>query len=228
MKVNSEKTQHKVDIIDTTKEKTARTAYETALQLGRHAVNFAAIERAPRYKEERHENDAEHSFMLSLVAPELAAQLLPHLNGALVTQFAVVHDLVELETGDMATFALSEAELEQKEVDEHNALQRLLNRLPPHTASLVGRYEEQHEPEARFVRLVDKLLPLIANIYGPGRKVMRESFGIGDTAQLQSVESKCSERLRNVFPENEFDTVHMVRDQLAQHFQSLFEIDSAY
>jgi len=223
MKDSSENISHSFDINDASQERRVHHAYETTLQLGRHAINFAAIERAPRYSEDRYENDAEHSFMLSLIAPELAAQLLPHLDCALVTQFAIVHDLVELETGDTVTFALNESELMQKETDEHEAMQRLLNRLPPHTGALLKRYEKQQEPEARFVRLADKLLPLVANIHGPGKQVMGESFGIEDPEQLRITELTCSQRLRNSFPESELDIVHAVRDLLAQHFHTVFE-----
>jgi 5'-deoxynucleotidase YfbR-like HD superfamily hydrolase len=203
-----------------------KNALGTTLQLGMCAINFASIERAPRYTPERHENDAEHSFMLSLIAPELASQLQPELEPGLVAQFAVVHDLVELEAGDTVTFTLTAADIVRKEQAEHSATERLGKKLPPYTAALLLRYESQSEPEAQFVRLVDKLLPLIANIYGPGKQVMAESFDIHSSRALIEAETICSERLFRKFPDAGLESVHAIRHLLARHFQKIFDIDA--
>lgn len=83
----------------------AASTASVALELGKIAINFAGVDRVPRYNDERRENDAEHSFMLALIAGELAQTLYPAtLDAGLVSQYAIVHDLIELETGDVATF----------------------------------------------------------------------------------------------------------------------------
>jgi 5'-deoxynucleotidase YfbR-like HD superfamily hydrolase len=171
-------------------------------------------------------DDAQHSFMLALIVPELANQLRPDLNVPLVTQFALVHDLVELQTGDVVTFTLSEEALEIKEKTEQRGLQCLIHRLPPYTADMLRRYEVQQEPEARFVRLADKMLPLVTNIHGAGVKVMNEDFDITTTEQLRATEDCCSQRLRLTFPENELLDVHAVRDMLATRFERVFDADA--
>ena len=211
----------KVDNFSDAFEKLER-AHEAAVRLGGMAIRFADIERVPRYGERR-ENDAEHSFMLALVAPEVAAAVRPELDRGLISQFATVHDLVELETGDVATFGLTEEELSLKEIREQQELESLLRKLPPYTASMLRRYEAQQEPEARFVRLLEKGLPLIVNSTGSGERVMREDFGIEDGQALASTEKNCASRLRNIFPEADLDMIHTLRGMLAQDFQNIFE-----
>ncbi|HSW91726.1 MAG TPA: HD domain-containing protein [Candidatus Saccharimonadales bacterium] len=221
MNIETKNFEQKTDKFSDIQKKLGR-AHEAAVRLGGMAIEFASIERAPRYGERR-ENDAEHSFMLALVAPEVAATVRPELDRGLISQFATVHDLVELETGDVATFGLTDEELSLKEAKEQQALESLLCRLPPHTASILCRYEAQQEPEARFVRLLEKGLPLIVNSTGSGERVMREDFGIEDGQTLASTEESCVRRLRGLFPEADLEIIHGLRATLAQRFQSIFE-----
>lgn len=200
----------------------AEQASDTILTLGKVAMQFARVERVPRYDSESRENDAEHSYMLALVATEIAKQHFPNLDAGLVSQFSIVHDLIELETDDVATFTLDEASLAEKEAMEMAALDRLADKLPPHTRELFLRYEAQLEPEARFVRLLDKQLPLVSNIYGPGRKVMVEDYGIETVEQLDVSEQRFSDRLKLRFPEKELSFLHTVREILAMQFSVVF------
>ena len=139
-----------------------------SLQVGLAALAMHDVLRVPRKANGEHENNSEHSFMLSLLAPALAHEFYPDLDKGLIAQFANVHDLVEIVTGDVATFNVSSEELADKAAREHAAVQQLLGELDPYTGSLLVRYEEQVEPEARFVRMVDKLLPLVVDILGDG------------------------------------------------------------
>lgn len=182
------------------------------------AIRFARVERVPRYDKESRENDAEHSYMLALVAGEIAQQYYPELDSGLVSKFSIVHDLVELKTNDIATFTLNAEQLALKEATEFAVLDKLASELPAHTARMLLRYETQLEPEARFVRLIDKVLPVIVDILGPGSKVMIEDYDISTLAALNANEFQLSERLRKRFSEPYFDIIHQARDLLAKIF----------
>ncbi len=160
--------------------------------------------------------------MLSLVAVELANQYFPNLDTGLIAQFSTVHDLIELETRDIPTYTLDAAGLSAKETAEAQSLATLARKLPPHTRSLLIRYEAQTEPEARFVRLVDKILPVIVDIAGAGYKIMVEDYGITTTSVLEEVERRLSTRLRQQFPEPELHFLHLVRDLLATDFTTSY------
>ena len=193
-------------------------AAEVTMNLGSFAIEMARVYRVPRYDEHSRENDAEHSFMVALTAMELAASYHSGLDVGLVGQFALVHELIEKRTKDVATFTLNDDELTAKEAREHNALEATCAELPPYIAHLLRRYEAQLEPEARFVRLEDKMTPLISNLVGPGRKVMEEDFDITTPEQLDTSEKRFSSKLRERFPDAELDFIHKVRDVLAARF----------
>lgn len=194
---------------------------ETALQLGSLAIEFSRVERVPRYDEESRESDVEHSFMLALVASELARSLYPgQLDVGLVSQYAVVHDLIEIMTGDKATFHYSAEDMAQKEIDEHAALNALLERLPPHTRQLLADYELQLDPEARFVKAVDKLLPVVVDILGPGQKVMNEDYDVHTTDQLIASHQKLHGRIAEKF--KEFPEVVSAHGLLCELFELEF------
>ncbi len=205
------------------------TAHETAFKIERDAINladvamrFAAIDRIPRYSAETRENDAEHSFMLGLVAQEVATAYFPELDSGLVARFALVHDLVELEVGDVATFAITASELRDKRVAEYTALEALCERLPKHTALLLRAYEEQDIPEARFVRFVDKMMPVLVDILGHGCQVMHEDYATFTHEQLSEAQDALKTRFEQMFPEPELASIHLARNGLARRFRECF------
>lgn len=178
---------------------------EIALKLGKVAMDFAQVKRVPRYANGERESDVEHSYMLGLVACELAHTLELDLNVGLISQFALVHDLIELKTGDVNTFNMSSEQLQQKQFLEKQALHQLMQELPPYMARLVERYEHQLEPEARFVKAVDKILPFIVDIHGDGVRVMQEDNGIESKQEfmecLASLHESLAERFGSEFPD---------------------------
>ena len=126
----------------------------------------------------RSENDAEHSFMLGLVAVPLAERYYPELDSGLVAKYALVHDLVESYVGDTPTYDIDEAGLKTK-VDMEQAGRQQLKKeylhLAPSLVALVEDYEEQASPEARFVRIVDKLMPTVIQ-FADDYAMTRKSF----------------------------------------------------
>lgn len=167
-----------------TRAQTTERMSATCLSLADLCIRYAGVERVPRYHETHRENDAEHSIMVAILSVELANELRPELDKGLLAQFANVHDFVEIAVGDTPTYHLTEQQLLDKHALEQAALISLLDSLPPYTANILQQYEQQSSAEARFVRAVDKLTPLLVDILGPGRMVMREDYGITNQAQL--------------------------------------------
>lgn len=189
-----------------------------ALDLCKVTMRFARIERVPRFDDSQRESDVEHSYMLSLVAPELAKALHLPLDSGLLSQYAIVHDLIELKTGDVATFSISPEELAAKEASEHDALEELINELPPYTGWLVRKYESQSDPESRFVRAVDKLLPLVVDILGDGQRVLREDFDIHDLPSLERSHQLLTARIDSRFGA-EFPDIALAHAMLSELFE---------
>src|SRR5215510_5944555 len=70
------------------------------------ATVFRTIKTQPEL--DRYENDAEHSFLLATLACALGAEVEPSLELGLVSQYALVHDLVEVYAGDTTIWASAE------------------------------------------------------------------------------------------------------------------------
>lgn len=113
----------------------------------------------------RHENSAEHSWHLCLMAMLLVEYVpdgvsLPH-----VLEMLTVHDLVEIDAGD--TFCYDEEAARDKAEREALAAARLFSLLPDEQAerfrALWSEFEARETPEARFANALDRLQPMLLN-----------------------------------------------------------------
>ena len=120
----------------------------------------------------RRENDTEHSWHLAVMAVllrEYSADKELDLLRAL--KMILVHDLVEIHAGDTFIYdaqgATDQAEREKAAADELFAL------LPEDQAkelrSLWDDFEDRSSSEARFVRAIDRLQPIMLNCASRGR-----------------------------------------------------------
>lgn len=137
-------------------------------ELAGYAQQFAAIDRTACYwpDQQTKESDTDHTVMLAWVAPALASLLYPDLDTGLIAEFAAVHDAVEVFAGDTPTLRISATERIAKTRREAAAASRwrdLFAQRLPWIADRIYRYETQAEPEARFVRAVDKMMPRLVH-----------------------------------------------------------------
>ncbi|HEY8045459.1 MAG TPA: HD domain-containing protein [Streptosporangiaceae bacterium] len=116
----------------------------------------------------RKENSAEHSWHLALMAQVLGGYAPPGTDLSRVTAMLLVHDLVEIDAGDLFVYADAAAQARQ-EAAEHAAAGRIFALLPPGPGedlrALWDEFEERRTPEARFARALDRLQPMLANYY---------------------------------------------------------------
>lgn len=134
-------------------------------------LDFGKIERKTFHQDGiTHETDTTHTVMLSVLAPALAEKLYPNLNIGLIAQFAIVHDLTEAITGDYDTLLNSSQEFKrQKKEQEELALKKIQKDFGdnlPWIYKTIAHYERLDCPEARFVKILDKILPKIVRLVG--------------------------------------------------------------
>jgi putative hydrolases of HD superfamily len=119
------------------------------------------------------ESDTDHTVMLGIIACALADEInndvnpLPRpLDLGAVAQFAFIHDIVEVYAGDAQTLTITDKERASKNDRERAATDRIIDEFG--SLSWLGctllTYERQGEPEARFVRVVDKILPKLTHL----------------------------------------------------------------
>lgn len=118
----------------------------------------------------RHENSAEHSWHLALLAVLLADTAAPGVDAARVVRMLLVHDVVEVEAGD--TFAFDVGANLGREERERLAADRTFGLLPPadgaELRALWDEFEAGATPDARFAVALDRFQPLLLNFYGGG------------------------------------------------------------
>jgi putative hydrolases of HD superfamily len=114
----------------------------------------------------RQENSAEHSWHLALMALVLAGHAPAGTDISRVVAMVLLHDLVEIDAGDLFVYAGEEAQARQ-EVAEHAAADRIFALLPASQAAtfraLWDEFEERRTPEAKFARALDRLQPMLVN-----------------------------------------------------------------
>jgi len=101
------------------------------------------------------ESVAAHSWGMSVLAMHLCPEYLDRMR---VIEMCLVHDLPEVEVGDLTPHD----DTSTKSEDEHRAM----SRLAPQWLGLFEEYEAQETEEAKFVKYLDKLdMALMARIY---------------------------------------------------------------
>ena len=138
-------------------------------------LQFQKVERVVRVLDsDRMENDLEHSYQITMLAWCIIERDKLSLNKELVLKYALVHDFVEVYAGDTDLYG-SKDELASKKEREAVAAKRLRKEFPEfeelHT--LIKRYETKEDAEARFVYVLDKVIPTL-NIYADGGRTWRE------------------------------------------------------
>ena len=119
----------------------------------------------------RHENSAEHSWHLSVMALVLAEHANADIEQLRVLKMLLVHDIVEIDSGD--TYIYDIAGNDTKAARELEAAQRIFGLLPgdqrDELFELWQEFEARETPEAKFAAALDRLIPLLHNTQTEGR-----------------------------------------------------------
>ena len=119
----------------------------------------------------RHENSAEHSWHLALMAMLLSEHADEPVDVSHVIKMVLVHDLVEIDAGDTYCYdaigAFDQAERETQAADRIFGLLPAEQGLEFHKLWL--EFEGRATPAARFAAALDRLMPLLHNYHTQGR-----------------------------------------------------------
>ncbi|SNX53183.1 HD domain-containing protein [Thermoanaerobacterium sp. RBIITD] len=118
----------------------------------------------------RHENDAEHSWHLAMMAMLLSEYTNEKVDVCHVIKMVMVHDIVEIDAGD--TFVYDEKGYLDKSDREKKAADRIFNILPDDQAkeirALWEEFEERKTPDAKYASALDRIQPILHNYYTKG------------------------------------------------------------
>jgi putative hydrolases of HD superfamily len=122
----------------------------------------------------RRENSGEHSWHLALYALVLADQAAPEVDISRVIKMLLIHDLVEIDVGDVPIhsangLAHSSTDVQQA---ESRAADRIFGLLPndqgPALRMLWDEFEAALTPDAIFAKSLDRVQPVMANLQSGG------------------------------------------------------------
>ncbi|MBL9072610.1 HD domain-containing protein [Tabrizicola sp.] len=122
----------------------------------------------------RPENSGEHSWHLALYALVLADQAGPGVDINRVIRMLLIHDLVEIDVGDVPIHSqngTAHASVETQAA-EAKAADRIFGLLPNDLAAdlraLWEEFEAAESPDARFAKSLDRVQPVMANLMSGG------------------------------------------------------------
>lgn len=138
------------------------------LQFVAEAGRLRAVQRQTMLTEpRRRENSAEHSWHLTVMAITLGEYAPPGTDLGRVVAMLALHDIVEVDAGDLSVYAAETEQAQQRDA-EQAAAERIFGLLPPDEAGrlrqLWNDFEERASPEARFARALDRLQPMLENV----------------------------------------------------------------
>lgn len=139
---------------------------------------------------ERFENSAEHSWQIALTALALIPHAKEDVDAVLVVSMLLLHDVVEIDTGDKFAYDANHDDFENELV----AAKRIFGLLPKDTAEsflkIWVEFEAAETVSARFAKAVDRLLPVLQNIHNKGQswkshgvtveQILKKNAGIAD------------------------------------------------
>ena len=118
----------------------------------------------------RRENVAEHSWHIAVMAGLLREYAVEPVDIDHAVRMLLVHDLVEIDAGDVMIYDRSRRE-EMKQCEEE-AARRIFGILPADQAKemrlLWDEYEARETPEAHFAFALDRIQPLLHNLNTQG------------------------------------------------------------
>lgn len=120
--------------------------------------------------EDRREDDAQHSWHISLMAMVLSEYTNDKVDLLKVIKMLLIHDLVEIFAGD--TFCYDEVGNADKREREIQAADKIFGMLDEDKGqelrALWDEFEEIQTPEAKFATAMDRLQPMLNNYHNDG------------------------------------------------------------
>ncbi len=116
----------------------------------------------------RPENSGEHSWHIALYALTLAEHAAHPIQIDRVVQMLLIHDLVEIDAGDVPIHSAAARDEATQARIEQAAADRIFGLLPADQAAsfraLWDEFEAAQSPDATFAKSIDRVQPLISNL----------------------------------------------------------------
>jgi len=120
----------------------------------------------------RHENTGEHSWHIALYALVMAEHAVSPINVDRVIKMLLLHDLVEIDAGDIPIHSAAARDEAAQIAVEQKAADRIFGMLPDDQAqafrALWDEFEAAQTDDAIFAKSIDRVQPVISNLESGG------------------------------------------------------------
>ncbi|AJC65173.1 HD domain-containing protein [Dickeya zeae] len=120
---------------------------------------------------DRQEDSAGHSWHFAVAVMSLAPYADDTIDITRVLKMALIHDIVEIDAGDVLVYDLKAREAIQQQ--EQAAATRIFGLLPQpqhdQFLALWHEYEAGDSAEARFALMIDRVMPVLMNLHNGGQ-----------------------------------------------------------
>ncbi|MDA3936900.1 MAG: HD domain-containing protein [Actinomycetota bacterium] len=137
---------------------------------------------------DRPENSAEHSWQVALLATLLASNASERVDVGRVVEMLLVHDIPEIEIGDVIVYAQHDPERDKQEAAAAHALFEMLPEpQASHCFDLWLEYEQRLTAEARYAYAVDRLMPVLHNLQRNGGTWREYGISLDQVLEVNAV-----------------------------------------
>ena len=135
------------------------------------------VRKSRNVSNDRYENDAEHSWHICIMAITLEAYANSPVDLGKVLRMLIVHDLGEIESGDIIVYNKNSADL-KNELESADRLFSILE-TPQHEEfySLLKEFEARETNESRYANAIDRMEPILQNIHRNGETWKKNNIG---------------------------------------------------
>jgi putative hydrolases of HD superfamily len=152
----------------------------------------------------RAENTAEHSWHAATSALVLAPYADEDVDIDRVIRMLLIHDLIEIEAGDIFAYADPEV-LAQQEQLEIEAAEIVFTQISSPRGeklrALWDEFEARITPDAKFAKAIDRLLPIYSNIYNGGELWKQHKVSLAQVQENVAIIREGSTRLGDLVGE---------------------------
>lgn len=162
---------------------------------------FKTIERFNQTsKQNRPESDAEHTWHLVMMV-YLLSEDYPGVNRNRCIELALIHDLVELISGDINVW--DNPSQVKKSKKEKTAAKKLFSELPDHWKTkfynLWIEYKDRKTQEARLVYALDKIQPHLQRVAAKDNGLIKKRINVKSLIKLKPKEVKENKLLNEMW-----------------------------
>ncbi len=134
------------------------------------------------------ETDAEHSLGVAFLGIILAQQFAPKLNQEKLLKMAIIHELGEIEVGDVTPD--EEIDYEKRKNKELEVIRNILQDFVGKNEylELINEFEEKSSPEGAFMKEIDSLeMALQAKVYETNHKKNLNMFIESANSKIENI-----------------------------------------